>query len=152
MKTILFINNNANGVGERLLGAIDSQVSEVALDIYCRMGCLSDRLKQLGHGVTTAVLLATSKEELMRIYALKDLFDGIRKIIILPDGEQVTISLAHKLYPRFLSYIDSDFSDVAAVLKKMATSANSKNNETAHKLRPFDPLQPMGNYLELKAA
>ena len=88
----------------------------------------------------------------MRIYALKDLFDGIRKIIILPDGEQVTISLAHKLYPRFLSYIDSDFSDVAAVLKKMATSANSKNNETAHKLRPFDPLQPMGNYLELKAA
>ncbi len=152
MKTILFINNNVDGVGERLLRAIDSQASEVALEIYCRIDCLSDRLKQLGHGLTTAVLLVTSKEELMRIYALKDLLDGIGKILILPDGEQDTISLAHKLYPRFLSYTDRDFNDVVAVLQRMAMNANSEKNRMADKLRPFAPLKPIGNYLELKAA
>ncbi len=35
------------------------------------------------------------------------------------DGEKDTVTNGHKLYPRFISYADGNFKDVASVLGKM---------------------------------
>jgi hypothetical protein len=40
-------------------------------------------------------------------------------ILVLPDKEQKTLYLGRKFSPCFISYTDSDFSDVALVLAKM---------------------------------
>jgi hypothetical protein len=39
--------------------------------------------------------------------------------LILPDADPQTIARGHNLRPRYLSNIQSDFQDVAAVLRKM---------------------------------
>ena len=43
----------------------------------------------------------------------------LRVILILPDADPQTIARGHNLRPRYLSNIQSDFQDVAAVLRKM---------------------------------
>ena len=49
----------------------------------------------------------------------------LRLILILPDREKGTISKGHLFRPRYLTYADGDFLDVAAVLAKMIDHARS---------------------------
>ena len=43
----------------------------------------------------------------------------------LPDREANTITIGHSLHPRFLTYIDSDFVELAGVLVRMLLTAAS---------------------------
>ncbi len=93
----------------------------------CRtLESLSSRLVHMGSHPDIAVLLATSQKELSNIYSIRQLLADIRIILILPDRQPETISKGHKLYPRFLSYTDGSFKDIAAVLEKMLTIYRSK--------------------------
>jgi len=83
-------------------------------------------IEELAHGLhrlydhdTIVLLRARDREELLRIVSLRDLLQGLRVILLLPDREEETISLAHRLRPRFLSNSESDFSDTMSVLQKM---------------------------------
>ncbi len=117
--TILFYTPTADETGRRLQTALEAVVPEEKIEIHCNHEILNRRLRRPMHGVAIAILLATTKEELLEIYSLKYFFEGIRIILILPDVESDTIALGHKLFPRFISYADGNFKDVAAVLKKM---------------------------------
>jgi hypothetical protein len=64
----------------------------------------------------------------MEFLDIRDLFIGMPIIIALPDREQKTIHLGHKFYPRFLSYMDSNFEDIALVLNKMLRNTYAKEN------------------------
>ena len=68
-------------------------------------------------------------KELEKILTLQDLLSDIRIILILPDRTPNTISKAHKLAPRFLTYLDSDFGEIKAVLHKMLKSLRSSQIE-----------------------
>jgi hypothetical protein len=63
--------------------------------------------------------LAVSGEDLQGLFSIRDLFDDIPMILILPDRKRDTISKGQKLYPRFATYMDGNFSDLALVLAKM---------------------------------
>lgn len=69
--------------------------------------------------IRVAVLLAATRQELFDLKSLWSLFEGKRTILILPDGEQETVAVAHSMRPRFISCGDRDFRDVIAVLEKM---------------------------------
>jgi len=101
---------------------IDQQ--ESGLEIHRTIDSLSRRLRQPIEGQTVAVLFAASKEDLSNIVSIKDLLLTIRIILILPDREENTIAAGHCLRPRFLTYADSDFGEVADVLNKMIRSCN----------------------------
>jgi len=73
-----------------------------------------------------AVLLAARSEDLSDLLSIRDLLRDVRIILILPDREANTIAQGHTLRPRFLSYTDSDFTDVLAVLGKCLESYATK--------------------------
>jgi len=50
---------------------------------------------------------------------LSDWLWDTRIILILPDRDRETITNGLKLRPRFFTYADEDFGEVAAVLAKM---------------------------------
>jgi len=85
---------------------------------------LTRRLRQPQNNIGIALLTAKTKKDLEDLVALRELLSDIRVILILPDRDHDTISMAHALYPRFLSYIDRDFDEVKAVLSKMLFSLN----------------------------
>jgi len=69
---------------------------------------------------STIVVLAVSDPlELSAILALGPWLEDYRLIVILPGDEKETVSQAHILRPRYLSFADSPLDDVAAVLAKM---------------------------------
>jgi len=115
---------------ERIQRAIGPQVLNEETEAYRTIDNLSQRLVRLGDKPTIAVLLAPTRKELLDLYSIRHQFSDLRIILILPDQEEETITRGHRLYPRFLSYVDSDFKDVAAVLGKMMTLNHSiKNNK-----------------------
>jgi hypothetical protein len=118
MNLLLYQSTN-NGSGERLREVIHTLFSKEQTETYTSIEDLSFRLHQSMFDVDLAILLASSKSELLDLILLRDLLLGVRIILILPDKKRDTISRGHSLYPRYLSYVDSDFKDVAAVLDKM---------------------------------
>lgn len=74
-------------------------------------------------GLTIGVFLVADGENLRQLAAIRDVTDNVRIILILPDRETKTIAGGHKLQPRFVTYKDSDFREIGAVVGKMIQSA-----------------------------
>jgi hypothetical protein len=116
---LIYYAENGNGIGERLLKAINATVPEERTEVYRSLERLSQRLRRPTYNLKGAVLLTTNRAELSGIISLRDMFRNVRIILILPDRDKDTISEGLKLHPRFLTDTDSNFKDVVAVLGKM---------------------------------
>jgi hypothetical protein len=119
----------SNGVAEQLQRMIKTLVLKEQLETYRSFEDLYKRLHQPKNDFQIAVLTASSDEELEEILTIQELLSDIRIILVLPDRTPDTISKAHRLAPRFLTYLDSDFREVKAVLNKMLESMRGRQFE-----------------------
>ncbi len=117
MKLLLYAG--AGKVGKRLKGCIDPMVSDQALEIHRTINSFKQRLCRPVGDIAIAVILADSHQKFNNILNIEKLLEDIKTIIILPDRKNKTVSKVHTLYPRFVSYADSDFKDVSAVIAKI---------------------------------
>ena len=117
--SLLYYRPPQNIAAEKLQFIIESEIPDQQLEIFYSIEGLSDRLSQSARGNCTAVILAANINDLESLFTLKNLLTDIRIILILPDRSEEVISMGYKLHPRFLSYMDSEFGEVAVVLKKM---------------------------------
>lgn len=117
MMSVLFY---ATGdAGERLQRVIQDLVPKEKLEVYKTFEGFSERLRKPMDDIPVAVILAASEDDLLTILSISHLLYDVRFILILPDREDPTVAIGHSLRPRFLSYTDSDFREVTAVLGKM---------------------------------
>ncbi|MFZ5452539.1 MAG: hypothetical protein ACOZF2_11850 [Thermodesulfobacteriota bacterium] len=121
-KKLLLYAPLAENAGCRLTQAVTAVLPRQEVEVVQTLDALSHRLQQPLDGLELAVLLSASQRQLMDFLALKPLPDRLRIILVLPDSKPQTISLGHSLQPRFVTYIHSDFQDVAAVLQKIVKS------------------------------
>ncbi len=129
---LLFYANENEDAGQRFFNMNQGLPLEDRGEFYNTITDLTRKLRQPRGDLTIAVLLAGCREELLGFISIKNLLDRVRIILILPDREKDTISIGHKLYPRFLSYGDGNLKDVDAVLKKMIGNINSNYYCTNH--------------------
>jgi len=125
---ILYYTSTINGSGERLQEAIESVVQAENTEIYRNLESLIQRLRRPTQLLDVSILLANSRTDFLDLLSIRDLLLNLRIILILPDGNKETITRGHTLFPRFLTYANSDFKDVAAVLKKMIQKTDSKQS------------------------
>jgi hypothetical protein len=123
---ILFYATQSDWAAEKLQRVLEGLVPRDQLEICRTFSRLSDKLYKPSNNLDIAVLTAVTDEELSKILSLRDLFSDIRIVLILPDSKSATISKAHTLGPRFLTYLDSDVEEVKSVLGKMLESQHSK--------------------------
>lgn len=126
--SILVYSSEKEGVGKRLLTAIQSQATSDEIETFSTIGSFSKRLRQPLSRFDVAVLLTVHKNELLELLSIKDLFADVRIVLILPNSDKDTVSKGHTLYPRFVTYVDSDFKDLGIFLKKMFTLQHSKSD------------------------
>ncbi|MBW2020216.1 MAG: hypothetical protein JRI58_08215 [Deltaproteobacteria bacterium] len=119
MMNLLLYATITDGAGARLQRVVEGLVPREKTKICRTIESLTRRLRQPSHDLSIAVLLATNQKELFDLLSLRDLFADIRIILVLPDKKRDTIAKGHSLQPRFLTYADSNFAAVAAVLSKM---------------------------------
>ena len=116
---LLFYAKVLEGFGNKVLGVIQSLVPLSQIETHRTIESLDCKVRQPVNNLNTAVMLASNKEDLLDLLSLRDLLWNLRIILIIPDRKAETIAMGHMLRPRFLSYVDSDFNDVSAVLEKM---------------------------------
>jgi hypothetical protein len=74
------------------------------------------------------LLLASTIQDLKDLLYIQDLLTPFWLILIIPDRKKATTAKGHLLRPRFLSYRDSNFLDVALVLQKKIKHFKEKKN------------------------
>ncbi len=116
---ILFFSSIKTEFGEKVKKIIEAEVYSDQIEKCRSVEEVSGRLRQPLGDLRIAIIQVKSKEELLEIDAIKFLLFGLRIILILPDRDKDTVSTGHKLFPRFVSYIDSDSNEVGDVLKNM---------------------------------
>jgi hypothetical protein len=109
--------------GQRLQRLMGCLIWKDTIEIFHSSKRFYSRVSHGREDDDIAVILAPSPEILKDLVIHKNLFDGLRIILILPDSDENTVSMGHLLRPRFISYQDQDFSDLALVLQKMRKSA-----------------------------
>ncbi len=116
---VLFYMDTRDGIGERLQRKVETVAPAENLQICRTVECLIQMFRRPLNKPSIAVVLTTSKSELSDILSIRDFLLDVPIILILPDRNKETIAKGFTLYPRFMSYVDGDFNDVAAVLGKM---------------------------------
>ena len=91
------------------------------VEIFYTLDKFYRRFTQAGSSNAVTVLLIASRHELENIVQYADLLCDQKIILVLPDRAQDTLSMGHALYPRYISYTDSDLQDVTSVLRKLIT-------------------------------
>ena len=119
MKLLLY-TTASQGVAERARTVLEPIVPEGDVEIYRTINALSRRLRQPKADLTIVVLLLASREDVLDLLAIRHLFRNVRIILVVPDLEDETIALAHRLRPRFLSYLDGNFPGLATVVNRMS--------------------------------
>ena len=66
------------------------------------------------------VIFAYDQDDLAMVQALKDYLAGTRVIIVLHQINAKTVKLGLSISPCFMTCVKSDFSDIIAVLEKIA--------------------------------
>ena len=126
MNVILYTNGKNHATNERLLKKVESAISLDQLEIFQTNKDLVKRANRFPREIDLAVLLAQSDEQLSKLVALKDLLEGVRIILILPNRAKDIVSKGLTLRPRYFSFADSNFVDVAAVLTNMLRNIHSR--------------------------
>jgi hypothetical protein len=118
MASIIYIPSE-NDLGHRFLALLEMAIPNKKFEICRSVEEMSARLGMPLSNVKVAVLFAVTRTEIMRILALGDLIADVKSIIILADDDRDTMMKAHTLRPRYITWLDSDFSNVVSVLRNM---------------------------------
>ncbi|MBN1547944.1 MAG: hypothetical protein JW902_14935 [Syntrophaceae bacterium] len=105
--------------GEALLQHMAVELPQRNIEIYRIFPDLCRRLLQPLSDVRVAVLFCMTKNDFLEILSLGDLLLELKIILILPDDDRDTIIKAHNLRPRYLSWVDQNYLDIGAVLRRM---------------------------------
>lgn len=116
----LFVFSTVSGKGqEQLKESLKTFFPKRKVKICQTFEKLSQRLKLPAELGSIVVLAPGSREDLLRILSKRDLLRGLRTVVIAPDHEVETTGIAYQLRPRYLTYLNGNFGDLAAVLHKM---------------------------------
>lgn len=114
---ILFYTKNLDLTGTRLRKVMTSK--GCCMEVYHTLEALSLRLHKPKQYFDLLVLLPADKDELLTLLLIRDKLADIPLILILPDQSEDMTAMGHKLFPRFISYAKSDFSDVTGVINRI---------------------------------
>ncbi len=123
MKVIFFLPKSISA-DERFQGLVELVNSQTEAVVTLTIDDLTHNLRQPKHDLAFAVLFPGSKSELSNLLKMKDLLQDVRIVLILPDRDEVTTMMGHKLYPRFLTDIEDKSNTLELVINKMLDNLN----------------------------
>lgn len=127
MLNVFFFSGSQNDTKKRLQRVLEFMLPKKNIINIRTIKDLEDRLRKVSPAAATVVILYANKEKLAEIIPLKKLLEDTNIILILNKKDNETITLGHRLHPRFITYADSDFLDIASVLIKMKEKMWSEN-------------------------
>lgn len=115
----LIIYMSYDNCNEKMWKFVQTQNWYGQVEIYYTLEKLCQRFTQAGNINAVTVILVASRHELEKIVQYAELLYDQKIVLVLPDRALQTLSMAHGLYPRFISYMDGNLQDVTSVLRKL---------------------------------
>jgi len=114
--TVVLYENGTHETGKKLWTLIEGLVTKDQSELFNTMDDFTNKLRQPMNGISIAILMITTGQELKELISLRELMDNIRLILVLSDRNTKTLALGRHLKTSYISDIDSNLSNVASVL------------------------------------
>jgi len=126
VKIVIFAHKTSGERGRQLMESLSACQVPQSLMRLQTVNALKSHLKKSGEapGGQVLVLLAETRRRLEALRELEDLLEDSRLILVVPDGEATTLSMAQKLYPRFFTPLADRYDDLCAVIDRMMAKAS----------------------------
>jgi len=121
MEIIFFAPKNDEG-NIQLNSLIDNFTIINGLEIYRTIDDLTNRLCNPHRESTIVVLFIINEMTFQELISIKEYLVNNKVILVLPDRRPETLTKAHTLRPRFISYSDTDTILISEVIDKMITA------------------------------
>ena len=118
---LFFFGKVTSETSQKLLCEIENSCSP-NIEIFQTVTGLTKRLCQIGEDPDLFIFSPSTNKELSELVAQKELFNDYPIILVLHDHSNSTIHNGHLLMPNFLTFWDSNLTEVAAVLEKIRVS------------------------------
>ncbi|MGB9500417.1 MAG: hypothetical protein ACKVE4_11900 [Dissulfuribacterales bacterium] len=117
MSILMYVPRD-NEAGEHLLRQFNDFIEDGEMEVIRLLASFTSRLRRPLGSHDIAVLMPPDENSLAWLYELylDNLMNNLRLVIILPEQRDELLNIAHCMFPRYLTDIHSDFSDVKAVL------------------------------------
>ena len=102
---------------EKVLAA--TVLPDGTFEVFRTINDLSRKLRQPKNDLMIVVLFLSDREDMLDVLNIQHLFRNTRVILVVPDLDEKTIALAHRLRPRYLTYVDGNFPALGTVIDKM---------------------------------
>ncbi len=132
---IVFYYDAKNEAARGLLKDIQIKFNGHQVEIVPTIKALWERFHQPRTERSILILVPQNRPQLEELTQMGELINDHPILLVLPDRDLQTVSTGHKLYPRFVSYLDSDFSCLSAVLNKMIE--NVGHDERCRQIRGY---------------
>jgi len=116
---ILFYSPSGNESGDRLKQTLDEVMPGGRVEAFRHVNGLIQRLRMPSPDLELLIFMPANRHELFAASALLAEMRDLKVVLVLPDREDETIAIAHRLRPRFLTYANGDYTEVREVLRKM---------------------------------
>jgi hypothetical protein len=118
MALIVYIPSE-NELERRFLALLEMAIPDKRFEICHSIDELSAKLEMPLFDVKVAILFAVTRKEITQILALGDWMADVKSILVLSDGDKDTMAMAHKLRPRYVTWVNSDPIDLVTVARRM---------------------------------
>jgi hypothetical protein len=116
---MVFYAPKGHDCAERLRQLVEQLIPADNIMIFDTIVALEKGLRKPPSRPALAVFMAPTFEDLMELVDVGWMLEDFRTIVILPDRDNSTITMGHLLRPSFLTFCDSDFEEVGAVLSNI---------------------------------
>jgi hypothetical protein len=113
--------------GSQLVRDVRHAAPKGGLEIFRTFQSLSERLLKPRNSLSIAILVAPTREELTALIPLRESFRETKILLILQDQDKETISLAHRLFPTYVSYTENNHSRTVLVLQNLIESHQNRS-------------------------
>jgi len=115
MQIHIFISEKAHA-GNRLVSVLQPIMRSNPVIQYNRPDNFGRIVSSNVNEPAIAVIMVGDNKELTLLAERKDIWGRLKTILVLQNDNQETTNLGYPLLPIFITYMDSDFSEVASVL------------------------------------
>jgi hypothetical protein len=116
---ILFYSRLGTQKGEKIQKFLEATAPLSQIETHMSIDSLYQKFRAPTDGPTLFIIVAASPRELSELSSIGDLFYDGRLVLVLPNLEDGTIAMAHRLRPRFVSSMENSFQALESVLKKI---------------------------------
>lgn len=88
-------------------------------EVFRTINDLSRKLRKPKSDLIIVVLFPSDRDDMLDILNMRHLFRNTRVILAIPDLDKETIALAHRMRPRYLTYVYGNLPAIRTVIDNM---------------------------------